>query len=120
MAPGVVGIVNEPMTYVPIVLQNVGNGAALDFKVGFNNLKDGNLDNPLYLSSTSINEGEEFYLGFFAINEKEENAGEYLLEIIYRDMFDNRYIQTAKFIITFENGTALTNMEVGFKQKEKN
>lgn len=117
MAQGMIGIVNKPMIYVPIILQNVGNGAAMDFRVGLNKLKNGDLIEPKYLSSTSVNEKEEFYLGFFALNEGEENAGEYLLEIIYRDMFDNMYKQSAKFIIGLENESILTKMEVEFKQE---
>ncbi|WP_034487789.1 hypothetical protein [Butyrivibrio fibrisolvens] len=117
MAQGMIGIVNEPMIYVPIILQNVGNGAAMGFRVGLNKLINGCLIEPKYLSSTSVNEKEEFYLGFFALNEGEENVGEYLLEIIYRDMFDNKYRQSTKFIISYENKSILTNMEVEFKQE---
>ncbi len=117
MGPGMIGIVNEPMTYVPILLRNVGKGAAIDFRVGFNNSIDERVENPQYLSSTSINVDEEFYLGFFAVHEKNENAGEYLLEVIYKDIFNNQYTQKTKFIVSWENDTAMTNMEVEFRQE---
>ncbi len=117
MAKGMIGIVNKPMTYVPIIICNVGNGAALDFRIGFNKLIGGQLNMPQYLSSTSINMNEEFYLGFFAIHDVDENTGEYLLEISYRDIFGNYYKQKCKFNIEMDDGTCGTTMEVSFLQE---
>ena len=116
MAPGVIGMVNKRMIYVPIILCNVGNGAALDFRIGFNNLKDGKMEDPKYLSSTSINTGEEFYLGFFVVHKKDENLGVYLLDVKYRDMFWNHYSQSCKFIVEKDDDGVNTSMEVEFKQ----
>lgn len=114
LAPGVIGFTNEHMIYVPIILKNVGNGAALDFRVCFYSREDGS-DDRKYVSSTSVDMDEEFYLGFFSVCEKEENVGEYLLEVIYRDIFENQYRQNCKFIISYENEVKVS-METVFKQ----
>lgn len=119
MDHGLVSVVSNPMTYVPIILQNVGNGAALDFRVGFNKLVNGKLEAPLYLSSTSINVDEDFYLGLFSNHDKDENVGEYLLEIVYRDMFDNQYKQDTKIIVSSDDGISVS-MEVSFRQRMVN
>lgn len=112
-------LVNKPMTYVPFLLRNVGKGAAIDFRIGFNVLIDGELKNPQYLSSTSINVEEEFYLGLFS-NHEDNNEGEYLLEIVYNDIFDNQYKQSTIFKVKTEKDAVIIYMDKGFKQKNEN
>lgn len=118
MGVGVIRLLKEPMTYVPFILCNVGSGAALNFRIGFNKLIDDKLDHPLYLSSTSMNVAEEFYLGFYVAHENNNAEGTYMLEIKYSDMFENEYSQACKFIIEKgDNDGISTNIEAKFKQK---
>ncbi len=66
---------------------------------------------------TSMRIEEEFYVGFFVIHKKDENTGEFLFEVRYKDVFNNQYKQSADIKINWEDGIVKTDMGIEFLQE---
>ena len=108
---GVTAWVASNDVYQAVDYENVGNGVAVNFRIGFYR-KDSK--EKLYSYSISVNKGEHVTAHIYAedCNAKSENLGSYELEIHYEDIFGNKYTQTTNIIIAYdERGLVVqTNM----------
>lgn len=112
-------IVDRGIISVPFELENVGNGAALLFRVGLN--KKGEKD-AKYLVPSNLKIGERIYVHIFSENniKSDANLGDYLFEIYYEDIFHNEYRQKYDFGIRREEGktNAIAVLDLGGRQEQ--
>lgn len=94
--------------YNTVDYENVGNGSAVNFRIGFNR-KDSK--DKQFSYSISVRQAEHVTAHIYAENcdAKSEKLGNYELEIRYEDIFGNKYIQTTDIIIDYDQrGLAVT------------
>lgn len=116
IAKGCYSIVHKKMISIPIILENVGNGAAVDFRIG------------LHLGGTEYNDkgiqytvpkhltiGKTFYLNIYFedISEYVENK-EFVLRVCYENIYAQAYMQ--EYPIHIENG--ILQFDLGPKQRK--
>lgn len=77
--------------YIPLSLENVGKGAAINMQVGLN-LKSPNTASK-YTRPVSLRAGDTFKAAIYSENNKEGSSkfGTYEFEIKYSDIYGNRY-----------------------------
>lgn len=90
--------------YLPIDLENVGNGSAINFRLGLNASKV-SPDKRLYSGSISVNMGEHVSVHIYSedCDRNSSNLGEYILGMTYQDIFGNRYSQEASIILDYDD-----------------
>lgn len=95
---GVFVIRDRGMISIPIEFENVGNGAALSFRLGLNRE---DCKEPTYILPLNIKVGDKFYIHIYSTDntENDVNHGKYNLEIFYKDIFQNEYCQKYEFIL---------------------
>ena len=93
MANGCFILQKCPYISFPVEIENVGNGTAIYARIGFN--KKG--DTPKYLPPIQLKPKETFYIHIFSALPLESVYGEYMLSIIYQDIYYNRYEQNFPF-----------------------
>lgn len=105
----------KPHNYIslPFEIENVGNGAAIDFKLSFNK-KDSS--NPHAVSLFTLKCGDKVYFHIFSDLESEELLGEYMLELQYSDILCNRYSQ--KYPVSFEKENNRVKQIIDFTGKQ--
>ncbi len=91
-----IGEVLKQRKYVslPIKIENVGNGTAVNFRLGINRAND----EKKYLSPIALNVGQIFELHVI-IEDLPSEEIHYVLSMIYHDIFDNHYKQEFKLIL---------------------
>ena len=82
----------QPIDYInmPVVLRNVGNGTAINLRIGLN--RKGNANNE-YLQPRPLNVNQTFILIIYAEGHNSKNAGAYFLTCYYEDILGNKYRQ---------------------------
>lgn len=90
---GVTRTFKRNIVSVPIELENVGNGVALHFVVGLYKVKD---KKPKYILPFDLKVGDKMYLHIFS-EEYTTCFGEYLLEVHYQDILNNKYCQRFEY-----------------------
>lgn len=95
---GCVSICDRGMISMPIEFENVGNGAALSFRLGLNHEDS---KDPTYILPLNLKVGDKFYTHIFSTDniESDVNHGRYILGIVYNDIYQNEYFQKYKFIL---------------------
>lgn len=83
----------RPYISFPVEIENVGNGTAIYARIGFNKKED----IPKYLPPIQMKPKETFYIHIFSVLPLESVHGEYMLNIIYQDIYHNRYEQSFPF-----------------------
>lgn len=101
---GVYACVAVNDVYLPIDIENVGNGPAINFRLGLNALGVPS-DKRLYSGSISVSKGEHISIHIYSedCDKSSRNLGEYKLGMIYQDIFGNRYSQEASIILDYED-----------------
>lgn len=113
-------LVSENFISLPFDVENVGNGAAIDFIVSLYKKGNARRGTNLY----TIKQNSSLYLHIFSECKVESIYGEYILELQYHDIIGTKYSQ--KYPITFEinnEGRLKTLMDFSGKQEiveEKN
>ena len=94
LAKGVMALTKNKLLYIPIQITNVGNGAAIDLKIGLNYLSEKESDSSEYLYVRPINlpVNDSIFVVIYSNNLTEDNNGKFLLELKYEDMYKNRYL----------------------------
>lgn len=93
MANGCFILQKCPYISFPVEIENVGNGTAVYARIGFNKKED----TPEYLPPIQLKPKETFYIHIFSALPLERVFGEYILSIIYQDIYHNRYEQNFPF-----------------------
>lgn len=88
--------------FMPIQLENVGNGAAINFRLGINRSEIKDCDKK-YAYSISVNRGEVVNVHLYSedCDKTSANLGDYDLTFLYQDIFGNKYSQTTRISIVF-------------------
>lgn len=76
---------------IPLEIENVGNGAAINFHVGFNRIGDEALYE--YVRPTVLKQGQTLYVHIFSTEKFETVRGNYVLGFAYEDIYGNEYEQ---------------------------
>lgn len=92
---GVSSLIDRRIVSVPIELENVGNGVALQFRVGLYKIEE---EKPGFVFPFDFKVGEKLCLHIFAENNY-DSIGEYMLEVNYMDILNNSYCQKFEFNI---------------------
>ena len=82
-------LVQKEYISMPFEIENIGNGAAIELRIGFNKIKD----DKKYIFPISLKPGNSIYLHIFSCEPYEKIKGEYILEFYYTDIFGNCYQQ---------------------------
>ena len=79
---------------IPLEIENVGNGAAIRMRYGFNRKETCDI-NRKYLPVISLKQGTPIMLHIFSedCSENSVNLGQYVLSFFYEDIYSNRYEQ---------------------------
>ena len=96
-AMGTIGI-HDDLISIPCEVENVGIGAAINIRVGFNRANG----EKRYIRPIALKMGQTLYLHIFSINPPENMLGEYELEFQYEDIIGTKYLQ--KYPISFVRG----------------
>ena len=98
---------------MPLKLENVGNGSAINFLIGFNSISK----KCLYTTPWNLKLGNRFNIYLVSENSKEKsvekNIGEYFFDIVYEDIYGNRYLQ--RYNIEYDG----KQMNFNLKSKQK-
>ncbi|MCD7888399.1 MAG: hypothetical protein LUG23_00480 [Oscillospiraceae bacterium] len=101
---------------IPLEVENVGNGTAVNLRIGFNYADDKKSHE--FLTPTMLNQKQTIYINIFSTENPENIHGEYLLEFFYEDIHRNKYTQ--QFPVTMEKdekGQEIQSIELVGEQK---
>ena len=103
----------------PMLLTNVGNGAAINFRVGFHLSNTKYNDKSVrYTVAKHLKKGADFYLNLFFedLDEYTEDK-QFVLRIYYENIYDQKYLQ--EYPVLIKKGK-LPKIDLGYKQKRIN
>lgn len=109
-------IVLKPYNYIslPFEIENVGNGAAIDFRLAFN--KKGS-EEPRAVSLYTLKREDKAYFHVFSELESDDLLGDYILELQYCDILGNRYSQKYPVSFALENEKVKQTIDFAGKQE---
>lgn len=101
VAEGVIATRNIPYLYLKLILENVGNGAAVQTSVGINSVST---KEKLYAEPVPLKIGDTIEIGLYAeeVHQDSPFLGAYELEITYYDILGNRYKQNHELTISYD------------------
>lgn len=76
---------------LPMEIENVGNGTAVNFRMGFNRIDTDALHE--FVRPMMLKQGQTLYVHIFSTEEAETVRGIYVLEFFYEDIYGNKYEQ---------------------------
>ena len=99
----------ESYMYMPLALQNVGNGTAINMRIGLNRVGE----KELFVRPVQQNVHDVFYVNIFVPDCDLDEDLQFLLSVVYEDIYGNRYRE--------DFPTKLTNIRltVSFNVKQK-
>ncbi len=101
---------------IPLEIENVGNGTAVNFCADFNYADEEeshSLSTPM-----TLKQNQTVYIHIFSTEKPEKLHGEYVLKFFYEDLYGNRYVQ--QFPVIFrknENGQEIKSIRLSGEQK---
>lgn len=105
--PSKVGRASEriPYVYIPLEIENVGNGSAIRMVIGLNR-KETLSNDRQYMQPQSMKPGTVLKLHIFSedCSQKNKNLGKYILSFCYEDIYLNHYEQNFDLLIRFDKG----------------
>lgn len=94
-------------------VENVGKGTAVLFRIGFNSMAIPK-SKWVYLEPMSLKVGQTLYVGIYC-EDGESSAGEYVLDLVYEDVYGNQYGQGYNFFI--KKMERLHSLSIGIDMK---
>ena len=76
---------------LPLEIENVGNGTAVNLRIGFNRVGDRNTYG--FVRPMMLKQGQTVYIHIFSTADYDIVHGEYSLEFHYEDIYGNKYSQ---------------------------
>lgn len=116
-------IASEPNTFslcdvnlisVPLEVENVGNGAAINLRIGLNKMAN---STPVYITPINLKQNTIIYLHIFSESTTTNDLGDYKLEFYYDDIFKQQYVQAYTFSIKEENKKMFAELDFDSQQK---
>lgn len=98
---------------VPLELENVGNGAAINLRIGLNKCTN---KTPVYITPMNLKQNILIYLHIFAENPTAKDFGDYDLEFHYNDIYKRHYVQKYRFTIKEDGKKILAKLDFGSHQ----
>ena len=95
---GVEVVKHIPFISMPMLIENVGNGPAVNLRIGFNKTETVQL----YSESIHLKAGDSHYLHLFTKDFGSKDGDIYILSFVYHDIYDNYYSQEFKVCLTDE------------------
>jgi len=105
---------NVPFVSCPLETENVGNGVAVNFIIGFKRLKQ----KKVYLSPLQLKRNQTIYIHIFSECVDENIEGDYELEFLYYDIYSTQYCQKYPLKIYKDKGTKNVNYRIDFSGKQ--
>jgi hypothetical protein len=117
---GVYAYVFTDDVYLPVDFENVGNGSAINFRIGLNK-RDMPLDKRQYAATISVSKGEHICVHIYAedCGQDSKNLGEYDLTIAYQDIYGNKYSQTTEVNLVYSDEMKTVMVETDMYQKQE-
>lgn len=100
-------------TSMPFMLENIGNGAAKNLRMGLSYAAN----KPFFKTEIVLKQNEHFFAHIFSEKDFEEIKGEYTFSVYYEDISGNRYEQTFPIQIYEEQNNRYKNMDTNGKQR---
>ena len=76
---------------MPLEIENVGNGTAVNLRVGFNRTED--RGRRRFVRPMMLKQGQTLYIHIFSTADFDVVCGDYILEFHYEDIYGNKYAQ---------------------------
>lgn len=76
---------------MPLEIENVGNGTAVNLRIGFNRVGDRNTYR--FVRPMMLKQGQTVYIHIFSTADYDIVRGKYSLEFYYEDIYGNKYSQ---------------------------
>lgn len=92
-------VVSEEFVWLPIVFENIGNGASINLKFEVVNKSS---KKKAFIVFTSIMKSQNFRCGIYCDEQNNKSLGEYEIILSYYDIYSNLYQQNIKFEILKE------------------
>ena len=92
----------------PFEIENVGNGAAINFRLGLNPSDCKNLN---YTTPIHLRKGDKVYVRIFSENPNEQVFKKYKLGLYYEDILKRKYMQHFDYEIKKEGKDFLTSLD---------
>ena len=99
---------------VPLEVENVGNGAAINLRIGLN--KATNIK-PVYITPINLKQNMTIYIHIFSENPTDNDLGEYNLEFYYNDIYKRKYAQ--KYIFSIKKDESKIFAELNFNSAQE-
>lgn len=98
---------------MPFVLENIGNGAAKNLRMGLSYAND----KPFFKTEIILKQNEKFYVHIFSEKDFNKIKGKYVFAIYYEDISGNQYEQKFPIQIHEENNNRYKNLNTNGKQR---
>lgn len=112
---GTTQLICVDLVTLPLELENVGNGAANRFRIGLNaqTTEEKALQ---YTTPMPLKVGETLYIHIYC-EDGTESKGGYILDLVYEDIYANKYRQRYGIAIDNPNGTIHAWIDLGGNQE---
>lgn len=91
-------LIGRQLILIPLEIENVGNGPAINLTIGFNRQEDSsNERHYIYPQSLKLNYPINIYI--YIEDANIEDVGKYILEFRYSDIYENKYYQSNEIIV---------------------
>lgn len=112
---GLTQLVCLNLVTLPFELENVGNGAANRFRIGLN-AQDTEEETWQYTTPMPLKVGETLYVHIYCENGV-DSKGNYILDLVYEDIYSNKYRQRYGIVIDNPNDTVHAWIYLGCNQE---
>lgn len=109
-------LVNFGLVSAPIEIENVGNGAANTLRIGLNP-RAVNDSNYMFITSMPFKVGQKLGIHVYCENLEGSSNGSYDLDIVYEDIYGNRYRQRYDVVISNKQDEERSYIQVATKQE---
>lgn len=109
-------LVNFGLVSAPIEIENVGNGAANTLRIGLNP-RAVNDSNYKFITSMPFKVGQKLGIHVYCENLEGSSNGSYDLDIVYEDIYGNRYRQRYDVVISNNKDKERSYIQVATKQE---
>ena len=112
---GTKSVLRVDLVSIPLELENVGNGVAIQFRVGLNsNVIDE--EKWQHINPMPLKVGQSLYVHIYC-DDGEKSKGSYILDLVYDDIYGNKYRQCHTISIDCVNGVLKTCFYLDDEQK---
>ncbi len=103
----------------PLEIENVGNGAAISFRIGFNR-KDTPEKDRKYAYAIPIKVGEKIMVHIFSedCGKNSPNLGDYVLDMHYKDIYGNEYSQQHDINLDYSDEHSSPVISILYEEKQ--